>query len=128
MECGTVEAVYIKAADVYGAATQWDAKLLQCSTCLNYVGVHGEREEPLGPIAGRELRNARKHIHDLIDPLWRGRGRVAYRIDVYREMANQLGIPEYHTEWIRDIQEARKVYKAGLRVAKILREKKNVQE
>ena len=43
-----------------------------CPTCKNFVGCHHKtrnRTAPLGCIPTTELKNARRHLHALIDPL-----------------------------------------------------------
>lgn len=81
--------------------------------CGNFVGCHKRRGwygRPLGVIATPELRNARKHIHAVIDPLWWNQRETGLsRKDVYREMSRELGYT-YHTAWIRTIDEARRVW------------------
>jgi len=39
-------------------------------TCDTYVGVHRDRDEPLGTLANRELREWRKRSKNLFKPLW----------------------------------------------------------
>lgn len=50
-----------------------DLPFWKCDTCGNYVGCHHKTEDrtrPLGIIATPELRNAKNHIHRILDPLW----------------------------------------------------------
>ncbi len=81
-----------------------------CDACKNYVGCHHKSSnptKPLGNIPTAELRNARKHIHAILDPLWKSgkmkRGRV------YRAISDELGY-QYHTAEIKTIDEARRVW------------------
>src|ERR1700761_6219812 len=49
----------------------------KCETCKNHVGCHhktGNRTKPLGNIPFKELRDARQHIHKILDPIWKERG------------------------------------------------------
>lgn len=94
----------------------------QCPVCKSFVGTHKDTGKPLGCIAHQELKDARKHIHALIDPLFKSR--LIYREVLYSEIASRLGIPEYHTAEIRSVEEARKVYKVCLEIEKELRGKK----
>lgn len=83
----------------------------KCDTCGNYVGCHWKTNNPtypLGVIPTPELRKARKHIHALLDPLWKS-GK-AKRAIIYSKLTAALGW-KYHTANIRSIEEARKVYK-----------------
>ena len=46
----------------------------KCDQCGNYVGCHHQsqdRTRPLGCIPNAEMKNARKHIHALLDPIWK---------------------------------------------------------
>lgn len=88
-----------------------------CDDCSNYVGCHhkisGRRTQPLGVIPTPELRAARKHIHDLIDPLWK-LGHLT-RNDLYTFLSHALGRP-YHTADLRTLEEARTIYREGLKL------------
>lgn len=88
-----------------------DLPFWKCDTCKNFVGCHhktSNRTKPLGNIPTKELKNARQHIHKILDPLWQQKGMVRGRI--YEKIANDLGVKEYHTAEIKTIEDARKVY------------------
>ena len=83
----------------------------KCDACGNYVGCHHKTKnptQPLGIIPTPELRNARNHIHSILDPLWRD-GRIKRR-ELYKVISDKLGW-KYHTANIRSVEEARKVYR-----------------
>ncbi|QEL18754.1 zinc-finger-containing protein [Limnoglobus roseus] len=83
----------------------------KCDTCGNYVGCHHkttDRTRPLGNIPTKELKNARQHIHRILDPIWK-EGKMP-RGKVYATLAKELGLKEYHTAEIRTVDEARRVY------------------
>lgn len=83
----------------------------KCDTCGNYVGCHHKTNnptEPLGNIPTPELRKARKHIHAILDPLWKSK--KYKRADIYTLISDHMGFG-YHTAKLRTIEEARKVYK-----------------
>nr|BAR33257.1 hypothetical protein [uncultured Mediterranean phage uvMED] len=83
----------------------------KCDECGNFVGCHHKtknRTRPLGHIATPKLRNARRYIHEILDPLWKKHGMD--RRELYKYLSQQLGW-EYHSANLRDIAEARKVYK-----------------
>lgn len=90
-----------------------DLKVLpfwRCDTCQNYVGCHhktSNRTHPLGIIPTREIMNARKHIHKLLDSMWNS---GKQRGQIYAELSRELGW-SYHTANIRSMDEARTVYK-----------------
>ena len=81
----------------------------KCDSCGNFVGCHHktrDRTKPLGSIPTPELREARKQLHFLIDPLWRN-GRRS-RKALYAAISMKLG-REYHTAEVNTIEEANKV-------------------
>ncbi len=112
--CGVkVEARLTSGAEIY--PSRKDLFLLpfwKCDTCKNYVGCHHKMKanptQPLGCIPTKELRYARKHIHRILDPLWKTGAKS--RNAIYAELTRTLGW-KYHTANIRSIEEARKVYK-----------------
>ena len=82
-----------------------------CDKCLNYVGTHHKTKkptEPLGIIPTPQLRRARQHIHALLDPLWQQHG--VERKWLYKWLSDDLGW-KYHTAKIRDIDEARYIWR-----------------
>lgn len=84
----------------------------RCVTCRNYVGCHHktkDRTNPLGVIPNAEMRNARKHIHARLDPIWKEQ-----RMDrrhLYARLTKVLG-RQYHTAELRTIDEARMIFAA----------------
>lgn len=81
----------------------------KCDACGNYVGCHhktNDRTRPLGCIPTREIRAVRKHIHEILDPIWKC-NRMK-RTDLYKKISDKLGY-KYHTSGIRSLEEARKV-------------------
>ena len=83
----------------------------KCNQCGEHVGCHHKtrnRTRPLGCIPSPEVKNARKHIHALIDPAWQS-GRVE-RQSIYDHITQEMG-RKYHTANIRTIDEAREVYR-----------------
>ncbi|EQB7930173.1 zinc-finger-containing protein [Vibrio parahaemolyticus] len=87
-----------------------------CDTCLNHVGCHHKTNKPttpLGIIATPEIKNARKHIHALMDPLWKG-GKIK-RVELYAMISSWYG-KTYHTANIRSVSEAREVYRQILKI------------
>lgn len=83
----------------------------KCDVCGNYVGCHHKTKnptEPLGNIPTPDLRNARNHIHAILDPLWKTK--KYKRSELYQKISDYMGFG-YHTAQIRSIDEARKVYR-----------------
>lgn len=90
----------------------------KCDVCGNFVGCHHKtkcRTKPLGCIPTTEIKNARKHIHRVLDPLWKS-GRMK-RGEVYAQIAKAIGVEEYHTAEIRTVEQARSVYRAVQRIS-----------
>lgn len=82
-----------------------------CQTCKNYVGCHYKTStptKPLGNIPTKEIRNARNHIHKLLDPIWISGKRT--RESFYAELSRRLGY-QYHTAEIKSVEDARAIYK-----------------
>jgi hypothetical protein len=83
----------------------------ECPACKNFVGCHHKtknRTAPLGCIPTKEIKNARKHIHALLDPIWKTG--IMRRGAVYAYLSDKMG-REYHTAQIRSVEEAREVYR-----------------
>ena len=64
-----------------------------------------------------EIKNARKHIHQKLDPIWKN-GNIS-RNQLYKKLSTILGW-KYHTANIRSIEEAREVYKAVTTMQEVL--------
>lgn len=83
----------------------------KCDDCGNFVGCHHKtknRTQPLGCIPTPEIKNARKHIHQILDPLWKsGKYKRGY---LYQLITERFGW-KYHTAQIRSVEEAREIYK-----------------
>lgn len=113
VECKlTVEARLVDGKEVYPHRPDLHSlPFWKCDDCGNFVGCHHktkDRTRPLGCIPNKEIKEARKHIHALLDPLWKN-GHIG-RKKLYKELSRQLGY-EYHTAELKDIDEARKVYR-----------------
>ena len=84
--------------------------------CGLYVGCHHKtknRTRPLGCIPTPDIKNARQHIHKILDPLWQS-GRYK-RSQIYKIISDKIG-RKYHTANIRSIEEAREVYRIIMRI------------
>lgn len=83
----------------------------KCDDCGNFVGCHHKtknRTQPLGCIPTKEIKNARQHIHKILDPLWQS-GKYK-RGHLYAKISERFGW-KYHTAQIRTVEEAREIYK-----------------
>ena len=88
----------------------------------NFVGCHYKTEDrtrPLGCIPTKEIKNARQHIHALIDPVWKS-GKIK-RKELYKKLSDDTG-RRYHTANIRSIEEARDVYRKAKAIIKEIEE------
>lgn len=91
-----------------------------CDTCGNFVGCHHKtknRTRPLGCIPTKEIKNARQHIHRILDPIWKS-GRMG-RGELYAEIADRLGVDDYHTAEIRSVEEARAAYRVIKEISEV---------
>lgn len=96
----------------------WSLPFWRCDQCGNYVGCHHKSSvptRPLGCIPTPELKNARQHIHKILDPLWRS-GKIGRRA-LYARISAEFG-RKYHTANIRSIEEARDIYRLIRRLAR----------
>jgi hypothetical protein len=85
-----------------------------CENCNNYVGTHGKTKDktrPLGVIPSREIKQLRKKIHSVIDPLWKNK-KIKRQI-LYKKISEKIG-KEYHTAEIRTAEEGIKILKIVL--------------
>jgi hypothetical protein len=81
-------------------------QVYQCANapaCDAYVGVHDNTTKPKGSLANLNLRELRKKVHAVFDPLWRG-NRTVERSEVYAAAAQALGLKGFHIGDMRDEQ------------------------
>jgi len=104
-----------------------DLIFYSCDPCGAYVGTHKVSTKPLGRPGNEETRNARKHLHKILDPIWKNAwqspayGRIdpsdrearlsitrSARSRVYRFLAECMGISreQCHTAMF-DIEQCR---------------------
>lgn len=87
-----------------------------CDACGNSVGCHHKTKHwwaPLGCIPSRELKEARKHLHALIDPVWKG-GQMGRR-ELYEAISKEVGW-NFHVAKTRSLDEATKAWHAVNRI------------
>ncbi len=83
----------------------------KCDKCGNFVGCHHKTDNPtrpLGCIPTKEIKEARKHLHLLLDPIWQS-GKIK-RSKLYKLISDKIGW-KYHTANIKSVDEARDIYK-----------------
>lgn len=118
-----VECDLVKGVELYPHRPDLHAlPFWMCPTCGCYVGCHHktkDRTRPLGVIPSNEIKNARSHIHKLLDPLWES-GKIG-RKELYEMLSDSLGYT-YHTAELRAIEECRKVYRLVLSIKRGLDE------
>lgn len=93
----------------------------RCS-CGGYIGCHPNSDRPLGNIPTQEMKKARMIIHAMIDPWWK-KGFIP-RGKLYRLIAKELKIKEYHTGWTKSIEQCRDVYRAASKIIKRLEQQR----
>lgn len=85
----------------------------KCDACGAYVGCHHKTTSPtrpMGTLATTEMLEARKAIHELIDPIWQSGDFT--RGEVYAYMKHELGY-SYHTGELRTMEQARDVWRVA---------------
>lgn len=78
--------------------------------CGAFVGCHhktSSRTKPLGYLASQEIKDARKKIHAILDPMWRS-GKIS-RSKAYSVISEKIG-KTFHSAEIKTLEEARQVY------------------
>lgn len=110
---------YVSHAKIYGGReySAWPFIYL-CTNpaCGASVGVHEGTNHPLGTLADRETKEARKSAHNAFDPMWKGeRDKGKARVEAYKWLADQLDIEPWrcHISWF-DIAVCRKVVQLSL--------------
>lgn len=90
------EAELVDSKEIYGRSY---GLIYLCRPCDAYVGVHKETNKPLGTLANEELREWRKDVHAVFDPLWkeeyekRDKNRYKIRHCWYQWLSTQLDLP-----------------------------------
>lgn len=101
-----IDAVLTNGKEIYPHREDlYTLKFWKCPICKNYVGCHknGNGMSPLGNIPTKAIREKRKEIHAILDPLWKS-GRF-HRKALYSRLSELLGW-NYHTAKIRSEEEA----------------------
>lgn len=105
-----VEAELIKGKELYPNRDDL-AKLnfYKCPSCNNHIGCHQKTTRPLGKsIPTKELRLARRKLHEKIDPIWK-EGKMT-RVALYRLISKRLGY-SYHNGDLSSMMEFMNVWK-----------------
>jgi hypothetical protein len=87
--CGEV-AEFCSSARVYYGKHYGDIYLCECLPEKAYVGVHKGTERPKGTLANKELRELRKKVHAVFDPIWKEKRKT--RSKAYKWLANEMKI------------------------------------
>jgi hypothetical protein len=86
--CGR-DAEWVPNSEVYGRNYGASYMIWLCRPCDAYVGCHNNTQAPKGSFANRELRQARRAAHAVIDPIWQS-GRYR-RKTVHKRLAEAFG-------------------------------------
>lgn len=99
----------------------YEKKFWQCDPCDAYVGCHrpgvgyGDGTRPLGRLANAELREAKKNVHALFDPLWKEGDWT--RKTAYQWLSKMLGTPLEETHiGMFDLETCNRAIKAILKL------------
>ena len=82
-------------------------KAYVCEKCTASVGTHQDCITPLGSLADKQTKQARKDAHVAFDALWRGKGSGA-RERLYAKLAEYFQADKVHIGWL-SAQECQKV-------------------
>lgn len=90
---------YVDSKVIYGTSY---GMVYYCKECDAYVGVHRNSTKPLGRLANRELREAKKKAHFYFDQLWQraikeGRKKYEARNAAYKWLSTELNISLTYT-------------------------------
>lgn len=88
-------------AAIYGRSYGEWPWVYHCTRCDAYVGLHPFTSIPLGTLATKPIREARKQAKAAFNPLWRsGKGSIS-RSGAYAWLAGELGMPpnQCHIGW-----------------------------
>lgn len=82
-----------------------------CDKCKNFVGVHKGTNIPLGTIPTKEIKEYRKKIHSIIDPIFlKSKDKHFTRKNIYRFLSEKLN-KQYHTALLSCKEDCEKVIK-----------------
>ena len=80
-----------------------------CDVCKNFVGVHKGTNIPLGTIPTKEIKEYRKKIHSIIDPIFiKSKDKKRTRNNIYKFLSNAIN-KEYHTAELSTIEDCEKI-------------------
>ena len=100
--CGN-EVEIIENSAIYGRSYGDWPWSYHCSYCDAYVGMHPFTNLPLGTLATRELRELRKQVKKVFNPIWENIWEEKHmsRSLAYSWLADKLGIPKSkcHVGW-----------------------------
>jgi hypothetical protein len=116
-----VEARLTDGSEIYSHRPDlYNLPFWKCDTCGNFVGCHHKtknRTAPLGCIPTSELREVRKKVHALIDPIWQA-GRVPRRT-LYKMISDEVGW-NFHVAKTRTVAEAEAALTAVQKITETL--------
>ena len=97
----------IDSKEIYGTSY---GMVYYCEPCNASVGVHKGTLRPLGTLANKPLRDARRKAHGLFDRLWKGKKRS--RKQAYEWLQGKMGLSEYDCHIGRmDLQQCEELIK-----------------
>lgn len=80
-----------------------------CDKCKNFVGVHKGTNIPLGTIPTKEIKEYRKKIHSIIDPIFlKSKNKHFTRKNIYKFLSEKLN-KQYHTAELSSIEDCKRV-------------------
>lgn len=87
--CGN-PADWVENKEIYGINYGKSFMIWLCKPCNAFVGCHNNTKKPYGKyLANKELREARKKVHAIIDTIWKS-GKIT-RKQLYSHLTIELG-------------------------------------
>lgn len=80
--------------EVYGKTYGEYPWIYYCTNCEAFVGIHPYTNIPLGTLADKQLRTARKHAKDPFNKIWQSG--LTTRTEMYDKLAKYLNIEREH--------------------------------
>jgi hypothetical protein len=96
------EAIWVENKEVYGHNYGKSYMIWLCKGCDAYVGCHNNTQKPLGMLANKELRLARKTAKDLFIKQKIGDWHAVknnVKNEAYKWLAEQLGLEKKYTHF-----------------------------
>jgi hypothetical protein len=100
-DCCGGPAVLVQNRVLYGSNQGKWPVVWYCLSCEASTGCHPFSVFPMGIMADRQTKAARRQMHELLDPIWESG--LMSRSEAYALLAERMGVPpweEVHVAWM----------------------------